>query len=213
MKTDIFYQGKLNSKRIKAIQKVSEECKINSGTVGFVFGEGVKFAASQFPVPQRQIDPIYFAHWIMDNLYVRYWGNDEPNNKKWYKQGTLPSRKYYSDNELLSLYTASLFEEWKAEKGFVKQKNGWLFTDEFNNKTFFEGESLRAEYEKQFTANDSTQWIDVNERLPDNETLVWVFISENRKQSQAYFSGRYFNGCDYPLSVTHWKILPEPPIK
>jgi hypothetical protein len=45
-----------------------------------------------------------FHRWAYENHYSKYWGSDKPNNQKWYKSYTPPSRKYYTDDELFELF-------------------------------------------------------------------------------------------------------------
>jgi hypothetical protein len=52
---------------------------------------------------------IKFTEWVYENRYSKYWGSDEPNNHKWYKQNTMPDRTYYTTEELYQLWI-SLFE-------------------------------------------------------------------------------------------------------
>lgn len=47
------YEGELNSKRIKAYQELSKLYNIEEGTVGYIFGEGLKWANEQ--LTKRQL--------------------------------------------------------------------------------------------------------------------------------------------------------------
>jgi hypothetical protein len=48
-----------------------------------------------------------FINWIYPS-YSKYWGSDGPNCGKWYKNSTMPDRKYYTLKELYDVYTSEL---------------------------------------------------------------------------------------------------------
>lgn len=50
---------------------------------------------------------MYFVDWVHENNYSRYWGNEQPNCGKWYKQYSKPDRVYYTTEELYNLYEQS----------------------------------------------------------------------------------------------------------
>jgi len=56
----------------------------------------------------------------------------------------------------------------------------------------------------------SDEWIDVNDRLPDNIQPVIVLFNAGRVYTSRYHSG---NGewVDYNPFITHWMPLPKPP--
>lgn len=44
-----------------------------------------------------------FIDWLYSAHYSKYWGNDEPNNGKWYKGYTNPDRQYFTLKELFTM--------------------------------------------------------------------------------------------------------------
>ena len=66
-------------------------------------------------------------------------------------------------------------------------------------------------------------WIDVNDRLPNDDDYVLVFDTEYNSVSEVIYNSKYFNqkgfwlnenGGEYEheyKNVTHWMPLPEPP--
>ena len=49
-----------------------------------------------------------FYEWARNERYEKYWGNDGPNNGKWYVGYTPPSRQYFTTEELITKYIDSL---------------------------------------------------------------------------------------------------------
>ena len=55
-------------------------------------------------------------------------------------------------------------------------------------------------------------WIPVDERLPEEFTLVLTFSKDNDKPVTAILAaGFWWSNVDWTLNVTHWMPLPEPP--
>ena len=58
-----------------------------------------------------------------------------------------------------------------------------------------------------------TDWIKVEDRLPDNSEHVQV-VSEGMVRVGGYAYGTWFEVRGWPLkSVTHWKPLDDPPLE
>ena len=67
------------------------------------------------------------------------------------------------------------------------------------------------------------EWIDVNDRLPENNSDVLVYDSDYNTVYSANYNSKYFNQTGFWLNeaggeyqyefeyVTHWMPLPEPP--
>ena len=65
-----------------------------------------------------------------------------------------------------------------------------------------------------------TDWISVEDRLPDNHNAVLVYTAEAIASDRTI--GKYFrdtdewlfydaDGHNYAIDITHWQPLPEPP--
>ena len=49
-----------------------------------------------------------FYEWARKERYEMYWGSDQPNSGKWYVSYTMPDRKYFTTDELITTYINSL---------------------------------------------------------------------------------------------------------
>lgn len=61
--------------------------------------------------------------------------------------------------------------------------------------------------------NDGSKWISVDDRLPDNDNRVIVYMPENRMSHIKIDTDRLVKGrwVRWNTCVTHWMPLPEPP--
>lgn len=107
--------------------------------------------------------------------------------------------------ELLTAYDGSLalmpFEEWQTLSAETRARI---------NAYGMKMETLQKE---------QRQWIPVSERLPEPNEHVFIYWQEDNealRETGFYVveNGRqYWSSLDnaYPLNVTHWQPLPEPP--
>ena len=57
-----------------------------------------------------------------------------------------------------------------------------------------------------------SEWIPVEERLPDENTSILVCRGPNRNRKIAFFRDRFFRSATIiDRNVTHWMPLPNPP--
>lgn len=57
-----------------------------------------------------------------------------------------------------------------------------------------------------------SEWISVNERLPEYDMPVFGYDAENRDMGVVNFlNGEFFDICGDDMSVTHWMPLPDIP--
>jgi DNA-directed RNA polymerase subunit RPC12/RpoP len=61
--------------------------------------------------------------------------------------------------------------------------------------------------------NDDSKWINVKDRLPDNDNRVLVYMHENRMSYTRIDTDRLVKGrwVRWETCVTHWMPLPEAP--
>lgn len=67
-------------------------------------GERILNTIEQYHEAKRKEDACAFAEWIYKSGFVKYWGSDVPNCNKWYRQYSMPDRRYFTTNELFELY-------------------------------------------------------------------------------------------------------------
>ena len=91
---------------------------------------------------------------------------------------------------------------------------------EFQEKefSFFSGKGMAVDLHHAFASGaewkaKQSQWISVEERLPEKDGLrVWVKSSCHNEQPLVYYKGKFYarlsDGC-YDGSVTHWMPIPE----
>lgn len=114
--------------------------------------------------------------------------------------------------ERLNYFTA-LYEKKKNkfDRLFKKHKDAPYLSDEFQKMS-------DAGHEAEFLGDvvkmlKQSEWISVDERLPESDARVLVYMHENRMSYTRIDTDRVVQGkwVRWGSCVTHWMSLPEPP--
>ena len=88
--------------------------------------------------------------------------------------------------------------------------NGCYSFDEIADHLIANGVRLK---EKQATSDEASNWIPVDERLPEEDIRVLVWVGENNQYFPNIDTDRLHEAMwvRWNEHITHWMPLPEPP--